>query len=433
MKIKFLSLFAFLSIILFTNHLLGQQIVVSGIINDADTGQPVPFANIGIMGKALGTVTNVSGEYELHLPKQHVSDTLVVSCIGYYNQKIMVGNIPAGSPYDVLLKNRTYNLLEITVRPEELTAKQILQKAMKRISDNYIVEPALMDGFYREYFEENGKYVAFAEAGVSIYDEVGYTPHKQKEKETIKINQLRVSDILNKGEYVLYIDLDYALRGNLVRNAALWQTYAKKSNLKMMRLEMDSLSVFDDAPVYCISYGLANEKRGSYKGRLFIRTTDFAVLRIEMDAENALKGRDANGAPYESRSVMVFKNHGDRLYLHYVNASHKSLYEVDEGKFELAFHSELIINDIATGKVEPIPVNAKVKEASIFYQPRYRTYDPDFWSTYTLFKNSPVNEQIIQDLEEKRPLEEQYKDHGKLQISKNSRRQSQRISYPGKW
>jgi len=38
---------------------------VKGRITDASTGDPIPFANIGIRGQLGGTTTNFDGIYEL--------------------------------------------------------------------------------------------------------------------------------------------------------------------------------------------------------------------------------------------------------------------------------------------------------------------------------------------------------------------------------
>lgn len=56
---------------------------ISGRVTDAQTGQPLPFVNIGVVGKALGTVSNEQGQYGLAFQEKLAADTVRVSYLGY--------------------------------------------------------------------------------------------------------------------------------------------------------------------------------------------------------------------------------------------------------------------------------------------------------------------------------------------------------------
>ncbi|MDJ0366231.1 carboxypeptidase-like regulatory domain-containing protein [Hymenobacter sp. H14-R3] len=56
---------------------------ITGRVTDAKTGQPLPFVNIGVVGKALGTVSNEQGQYGLAFQEQLAADTVRVSYLGY--------------------------------------------------------------------------------------------------------------------------------------------------------------------------------------------------------------------------------------------------------------------------------------------------------------------------------------------------------------
>ncbi|OWY20601.1 carboxypeptidase-like regulatory domain-containing protein [Sphingobacteriales bacterium UPWRP_1] len=410
-----------LLVMLYTMPVQGQELVLSGKVRSAGGGQAVAFANIGINGYAIGTVSNERGEFELHFPEKFAEDSLQVSCIGYYAYAAPIADLLAMEPVQIALVPRAYSLETVTITPNDLSAGEIVKRAMQHIPDNYIVDPYLMDGFYREYFKENGTYAAFAEAAVSIYDPMGYLPNMNKPAETVKVNQLRVSDICNKGKYVLYIDVNFALRGNLLRNSEFWQLFARQTKTGVERLNTDSVMYDGKQPVYCIGYVLESKKSGTYRGRLFIRKTDYAVLRVEIAADNLPDGREGNGAPYRSKAVMTYKEYNGKLYLNYVNASHDVFYYDYETqqRYDLNFYAELTINNISTKGVTPLPENTRAKQSSIFYHPRYRTYDPQYWQTYNLFETSPANIQIIADLERQRPLKEQYAANGKLKYTGN--------------
>lgn len=62
--------------------LFAQAQVFEGLVKDAKTNQPLPYVNVGIIGKSVGTVTDSAGRYKLNLGG-HDTDTLKLSMIGY--------------------------------------------------------------------------------------------------------------------------------------------------------------------------------------------------------------------------------------------------------------------------------------------------------------------------------------------------------------
>ena len=77
MKIKITLLFLFLSSIIIA------QSTVSGIIKNKKTGEPVPFVNLGLVGKGLGTVSDELGKFELLIPSKNIEGKFIISSIGF--------------------------------------------------------------------------------------------------------------------------------------------------------------------------------------------------------------------------------------------------------------------------------------------------------------------------------------------------------------
>jgi hypothetical protein len=69
--------------------------VFDGIIKDAKTNQPLPYVNVGIVGKAEGTVTDANGHYGISLTN-YDADSLRISMIGYRPQSFLVGDFRKG-------------------------------------------------------------------------------------------------------------------------------------------------------------------------------------------------------------------------------------------------------------------------------------------------------------------------------------------------
>ncbi len=104
------------------------QMLVSGTVTDAETGEPLPAANIQIEGTYQGTITNGDGAFTLKLEK--TSATLIFRFIGYQTQRRTVG--PNGDTHlNVALKQATYVMGEVVVTGED-PAVDIMRKVIAR-------------------------------------------------------------------------------------------------------------------------------------------------------------------------------------------------------------------------------------------------------------------------------------------------------------
>jgi len=77
-------------IIFFVEFAFAQQIV--GTVKDAKTGEKLPFVNVGIPGKGIGTVTDNDGGFKISV-NNNVTDSLKLSMIGYRPQLFAIGDI----------------------------------------------------------------------------------------------------------------------------------------------------------------------------------------------------------------------------------------------------------------------------------------------------------------------------------------------------
>ena len=132
-----LFLFAFL--LIFT--VLNAQHILQGRIIDAFTKEPLPFVNIGVLKKELGTVSNEDGFFFLEVPDLFAKETLRFSMIGFDERDFQVADLEA-----ILLSNNTLVLAEQTTFLEEvvLTAEK---KWDTRVSGNSTTSKLLITGF----------------------------------------------------------------------------------------------------------------------------------------------------------------------------------------------------------------------------------------------------------------------------------------------
>ncbi|MGD8746876.1 MAG: SusC/RagA family TonB-linked outer membrane protein [Balneolaceae bacterium] len=87
-----------------------QQTTITGTVNDASSGDPLPGVNVLVKGTTTGTSTGAEGHYELTVSPS--ADTLLYSFIGYKDQKVPINGREV---INVSLKPSVKNLGDVVV------------------------------------------------------------------------------------------------------------------------------------------------------------------------------------------------------------------------------------------------------------------------------------------------------------------------------
>ena len=169
-------------------NLYSQQVFITGKIADAESGQGVSFAHIGICGKSIGAVANENGDFEFRIPDHALRDTLCATAIGYETYQIPVNELKGISNFDIQLIPQISVLDDILIKDEKITGRRVVSKAITRINRNYPKKPFILEGYYRDYIRKNNEYRSYLE-GVFTIDDPGF--RKSTDKTSIQIKQLR--------------------------------------------------------------------------------------------------------------------------------------------------------------------------------------------------------------------------------------------------
>ncbi|ESU25208.1 hypothetical protein FEDK69T_01770 [Flavobacterium enshiense DK69] len=112
------KLFLTFLMLFFSFSVFSQEKLIKGIIIDS-LNKPIQYANIGILNKPIGTVSNQNGEYFLNIDNAVNSDTLKISCLGFKSVEKTINNI-LNSNYNVTLENHIEKLEEIVIKSDNL-------------------------------------------------------------------------------------------------------------------------------------------------------------------------------------------------------------------------------------------------------------------------------------------------------------------------
>lgn len=103
------------------NSLYGQQ--YSGTVFSKNTSAVLPYVNIGIVGKGVGTVSLGNGSFYIPLDAMYDSDTLRFSMIGYTSVSFVVGEYKklfAQTGAEIFLEEAVKELETVVIKPLQL-------------------------------------------------------------------------------------------------------------------------------------------------------------------------------------------------------------------------------------------------------------------------------------------------------------------------
>ncbi len=381
--------------LMLSSSTFGQQILEATIL-DKETGEPVPFASIGIVGTSKGTSSNFDGQFSISISEPVL---LQVTSIGYESKKIYSIDVTKV----IELKPVITELDAVVVLSNPPNAKKILQKAFKKISENYNDKPFMQKFFYRHYCKDDDTFGRLIEASVDVWKDRGYKSFQNSagEKESVRITQLRRS--LDKTEMAQGhepISVSNILETDVVGYQARKKSehmsfYTNVSNLKT---DMDSYSFsfkgitsYDGQEVYTIGYVYKKDSvlttSGDYRiraqatGSIFITTDTYAIIKTE-----ELKTYGKNSVRTKTYYAMYT---GEYYPYHFIleGESHAS----DSSSH--VFHIELMSVEIKKGKENKFEGRLPGKEELLNIP-----YDSVFWSTNTTLKTTPLEDDIIGDL-----------------------------------
>jgi len=246
------NVFTWLLVIALAPAALAQKITLSGKVIDKETKEPLPFATLGIKDKSIGTITNLQGEFDFHIPADLRNDLFMLSMLGYKPFSAPVWTLMDTKPLVIEVEKSTLMLNEVTVA-DSLRGGEILMIALSRIEQNYPMQPYLMDGFYRDLKKVGGTYISLLEAAVKIYDEDYSEPrNKYKLRERVALQEVRRS-IGYASRFTSYFDQDNLLEDLLLHNSVRYRHFPLEE-LFYESLTREKDTEYNNQQVFVISY-----------------------------------------------------------------------------------------------------------------------------------------------------------------------------------
>jgi len=131
--VRLYIIFILVSILIIWKPASSQNL--AGVVYDSSTNIPLAFANIGILGKPNGTVSNSNGHFYLSLKGIDDTDTLICAYLGYITQKISVTSFEKSISIAMIESATGINGVVILANP--MSPKDIIELILKNRKQNY--------------------------------------------------------------------------------------------------------------------------------------------------------------------------------------------------------------------------------------------------------------------------------------------------------
>ncbi len=117
----------------FTNEYSNE--VLKGRVLDTNDQSSLPYANIILLHKNKGVISNERGHFSINISNCLETDTLQISYIGYQTQNLTIKNIKSSSL--IYLKEDNLMLNNITLFGNALDPESIVKKVLENKNNNY--------------------------------------------------------------------------------------------------------------------------------------------------------------------------------------------------------------------------------------------------------------------------------------------------------
>jgi hypothetical protein len=367
--------------------------LISGIIIDAESRDPLPFATVALKNRGKGTVTNNNGEFLLKITRDCLSDTISISYLGFVRREIPVMQSP-GNNFTISMKREFISIPEIIIRSH--IPQEIIYKTLSAIQSNYGSTPAMLTGFYREGVLKKQELQVYSEAILEIYKSAytGTLLNDQiKVYKSRKIENTGINDTLTVR---LKAGLSTCLELDGVKNIF---DFLSRESMPEYVYRMTDIVSFNEETAYVIDF---EQKEGIdlplYKGSVYINAVDFAILQadFELHPKYIHKMRDTfisssshgfNTWPVTVKYSVSYRRIDDRYFLNHVRGdllfTSKQNKKLFSSQFRVFF--ELAITGINTMNVKRFEREELAPAHSVFSK-TITSYDPAFWGDQDFLK-----------------------------------------------
>ncbi len=386
---------------------------ISGKVLDAETNEPLISAAVTIRNQFTGVVSNSLGEFDFHFDKKFKDDNLVISMLGYESFEIPIYQIDFSKPLIIRLNN-VIKLLDEVIIKDSLTGGDIVTIAFNKITFNYPMKPFLMNAFYRDLRKVDDRYISLLETSVEIFDNDYAMPRNQnKLREKVGLVEIRKS-LGFSHKKAKFFNQDNLLENLLLSNTVRYRNLNRGQKFMSDLKRHNNLAMYNNKRAYVITYDK------DFYLKMYIDFDTYAILRVEYEfsgngefgSPNKKRNKSINSKYRKVNQTIDFKEYNGKMYVKYMTMYTQNIWydeKSSEPKTRTELFQELLVNAVEPNTKKRIKPTKRMKKYGLQYQDQ--PYNRTFWENYNSIKETPLDKQIVKDLEKEATLDEQFENN----------------------
>ena len=376
MKHSFIKHFVSIFLFFFCVHAFSQT-EIKGKVVDFTQLLPIESASVYVQNSTIGTITNTDGKFSLTVPQKYVSDTLVISSIGFKSYKTPVKDFDGST--DIFLEEDIASLDEVMIiaetRPK--TGNDIVLRAIEELPDNLPEQPYLQKGFLRHKERNKKEFKWLIEAALTLYD----SSYASGAKDNLKVNideirksyDLRdVDSLFAYTSYLKYHEHKVKVRSNTLRR----DTIETASLVKAIKWNDERVNGMDNLFKGKLNLFRNANAVGALFGDDILKTHQFSLDTVLVDNDRKLyKIKILKGEDYVGLNTKNIYNEGFEpkgwLYIYWDNYAFKKVeYELEAASSVQKRRSKSLFDTLVNHKLE-----LSYKEYNDKMYPNYMYYE----------------------------------------------------------
>ncbi len=377
-----------------------KLIRISGRVEGLISGEPLAMATIGVLGTAVGTITNDVGYFDFLLAQEYAGNKLFFSYLGHLSNEILIPE--TDTVIIVRLPATSIELPEVNVlyrNPDE-----IVNELVSKINENYLQYPSFLTAFFRETIQQDEKFVDVSEAVIEILKPSYKYPSDSERVRFIKGRKGRETADMEFINFKLVGGPYHFSRLDIVRNGDF---LPKEQNT--YRYSFEGVTIDFNKILYRIAFKPVKDNEGLfYKGEMRIDSESYALVSIEFEltpasikrSRNYLIQRDARkfrSRPVFARYKVEYRPFNNKWMLSRVVGVVNLQITDKNSKQQSVFNavSEMFVSDLTEAAGRERIKWAETFKPSYVLSEHLGEFDPQFWKDYNIIQADEALEKVF--------------------------------------
>lgn len=356
-----------------------------GEIRDVETGVSLPFAAISVQNSVMGTISNEDGIFSLQFRDHNVSDSILISYLGYETLKIPLNNIPKYQVFQ--LQSTSISLKEVTVR--SLYPEGLLRLAIVNKKKNYPNHSFVQRAFYRESIRRDKKYMLYSEGILEVLKRP-YRPSLFNEQVKL-VKQRTFKSVVREDtvQFKLHGGIQTSLDLDVVKHSF---SFINRESMDEYVYTMADMVLNDGKLTYKIEFKPKNAKQAfAFEGFIYLDVESLAFVKIEFKYTKVSLHKMRNAfvirssprlkiIPIDVHYSVAYKEFEGLYYIHHIqgelNLKVKRRRKFLSSKYSASF--EMVATELNGNAPRRFASNQTIKANKIFSD-LSPNYDLNFW------------------------------------------------------